>query len=381
MIGIQDLCLALLNHHLQQVRPEAISSIIHALRSSAEAGSNPPKLQRTLLILLQITKELATARLLRNRQSLLAVSPEIVQVLGQIYVQHVKSWQDSLSSNFGDQSALAQQMQTTLFAIKVLRRLLIAGYEFPNRESEVHAFWQLASSQVGAFINIISNSVGQSEDLIRLVEKHLLQLSKLHLEMAKTHPAAFVLLPNSLDLVRSYWTLVKQYGETFGSRTAVINAAIGSNGDQDDEKSFQEKLSLKGLSLIRACVKMVHNPAQSFKYRHPEEKEEKNQATQALKDQLLSQQFVQEVMETVITKFFVFREADLRDWEEEPEEWEQTMESEGEGFEFSIRPCAEKVFLDLALNYRDVIVQPLLAVFNQVASKSNTSLPPLSSIY
>lgn len=263
-------------------------------------------------------------------------------------------------------------MYTSLLAIKVLRRLLIAGYEFPNRESEVHELWQLTSSQVGAFISIISNSAALQEDLMQNVERHLLQLSKLHLEMARSHPAAFVLLPNSLDLIHSYWGLVKQYGETFGSRTALTSAAIGSNGDQEDGRSFQEKLSLKGLLLIRACIKMVFNPTQTFKYRHPEEKEEKNSATQALKEHLLTQGFVQDLMETVVMKFFVFRESDLREWEEEPEEWEHSMESEGEGYEFSIRPCAEKMFLDLALNYREIVVEPLLAVFNQVASKSMT---------
>lgn len=350
-------------------RPEAIKSVIDALRSASEPGTQPIRLPRALLILLQITKELATGRLLRTRQSLLAVAPELVQVVGQIYLQKVQSWQSALSGNSSDHATLSQEMHTSLLAIKTLRRLMIAGYEFPNRESEVHEFWQLTSSQVGQFINIISNPTALPDDLLQLAEKHLLQLSKLHLEMAKSHPAAFVILPNSIDLVQSYWILVKQFGETFGSRTPVANAAIGFNGDQSEARPFQEKLGLKGLSLIRACIKMVFNPTQTFKYRHAQEKEERAAATQAIKDQLLNHAFIQEVMEVVVTKFFVFRESDLREWEEEPEEWEHSMESEGEGFEFSIRPCAEKVFLDIALNYRDIVIQPLLAVFHQVGSE------------
>lgn len=359
-----------MQRHLLESRPEAITSVLDALRSSAQPGVNPIRLPRTLLILLQITKELATGRLLRTRQSLNAIAPEVVQVLGQIYVQKVQSWQNALSSNSGDLATLGQEMQTSLLAIKTLRRLVITGYEFPNRESEVHELWQLTSSQVGAFISIVSNPAALSTDMIQLVERHLLQLSKLHLEMARTHPAAYVMLPDSIDLVRSYWSLVKQYGETFGSRTAVTNAIIGDDGDQGEERSFQEKLSLKGLLLVRACIKMIHNPTQSFKYKHTQEKEERSSATQSLRDELLNQAFVQEVMEVVVTKFFVFRESDLREWEEEPEEWEHSMESESEGYEYSIRPCAEKVFLDLALNYREIVVEPLLAVFYQVASKS-----------
>lgn len=299
------------------------------------------------------------------------MTPEIMQILGQLYLQEVQSWQALLNDNPNDHASLNHRLHTSLLAIKILRRLLISGYEFPHRESEVHHFWELTSSQVGSCIHIISNSPALPVELMQLVEKHLLQLSKLHLEMSKTHPASFVILPNSINLVRSYWSLVKQYGETFGSRTASTHTAAALGLDTNEEKSFQEKLSLKGLSLIRACIKMVFNPAQTFKYQKPQEKEERAAAMQAIKVELLSQAFVQELMEVVVTKFFVFREADLREWEEEPEEWEYSMETEGEGYDFSIRPCAEKVFLDIALNYRDIVIQPLLAVFHQVGCKSS----------
>lgn len=348
-------------------RPDAISFIIDSLRNSAQLNANPIRLLRTLLILLHIIKELSTARLQRSRASLQAATPEIIRVLGQIYLEKVHSWQGALEAGTGDQSSMLQSMETSLLAIKVLRRLLVSGYEFPNRDSDVHHFWQLTSAQVGVFMTIISSQTAPlPSEVTERIEKHLLQLSKMHLEMAKTHPAAFVLLPDSLSLVQSYWGLVKMFGETFGSRTTTNY----SDGDQSEQKPLQEKLCLKGLLLIRACIKMVFNPAHTFKYKQQQEKDEKTQATTAVKDQLLSQAFVVEMMEIVVTKFFVFRQSDLQEWEEEPEEWEQTMEGESEGFEFSVRPCAEKLFLDLALNFKDLLVGPLLNVFATVASKS-----------
>jgi hypothetical protein len=348
-------------------RPDIISTLIVVLRGSSDSIANPIHLPRTLLILLHITKELSAARLQRSRVALQAATPEIVQVLGQIYVEKVQSWQEALSSNVGDQEVLQQTMQSSLLAIKTLRRLLVAGYEFPNRESDVHQFWQLTYAQVGNFMNIISTKGATlSEDLSVPLEKHLLQLSKLHLEMAKAHPAAFVLLPNSLDLVRSYWALIKQFGETFGSRltSGVVNA------DHGEQKPFQEKVTLSGLKLVRACIKMVFNPVQSFKYKHPQDKIEKAEAIAAVKEQLLTDAFVTEVMEIVVTKFFVFRQGELEEWNEDPEEWEQSLEGESEGWEYSVRPCAEKLFLDLALNFRSLLTQPLLNVFYTVAGKS-----------
>jgi hypothetical protein len=176
-----------------------------------------------------------------------------------------------------------------------------------------------------------------------------------------------VLLPNSLDLVRDYWSLVSKLGETWGSKS-LDGAKIGTDGDDDDETPILERLGLKGLLIIRACVKMVFYPAQSFRYKQQQEKEEKNQATDMIKSQLLTHDLVREMVSALVTRFFVFRPSDLRMWEEEPDEWEK-MEEGGEDWEFSIRPCAEKLFLDLAKNFKDLITQPLLQVFYTVASQ------------
>ncbi|KAI5204179.1 ARM repeat-containing protein [Aureobasidium subglaciale] len=358
--------------------PDVISTLIIVLRRSNEPGANPIHLPRTLLIFLHIIKELSTARLQKSRVALQATTPEIVQVLGQIYLEKVQSWQQALTNSVGDQEALQQTMQASLLAIKTLRRLLVTGYEFPNRESDVFQFWQLTYAQVGAFMNIISSQGATlPEELGVPLEKHLLQLSKLHLEMATAHPAAFALLPNSLDLVRSYWALIKQFGETFGSRLDHGT----SNGEQDEQKPFQEKVSLSGLKLVRACIKMAFNPTQTFKYKRPEDKIEKAEAIAVIKEQLLTDTFVTEIMETVVTKFFVFRQGELQEWNDDPEDWEQSLEGESEGWEFSVRPCSEKLFLDLALNYRNLLIQPLLNVFYTVATPDNEDVLFKDSVY
>ena len=69
-----------------------------------------------------------------------------------------------------------------------------------------------------------------------------------------------------------------------------------------------------------------------------------------------------------MTRFFVFRPRDLREWQEEPGEWERREEGETDMWEFSIRSCAEKLFLDLVINNKDLLIQPLLSVFYNVAS-------------
>lgn len=358
--------------------PDAITSLLAIVRGRQDHAQE----SNALLVLLQLTKELSTGRLQRTRTYLQAVTPEMMHVIGERYANYVDSWRSLLAENPGDHS-IESFMKDSLLCIKTLRRLLITGYEHPNRDNDVVAFWRLSIQNLGAFMQLRNS--GQFPGMTGVwLEKHMLQLAKLHHELSRDHPAAFALLPDSIQLVHSYWSVTKELGESFGSKEAVTstvaNGSIGTDGDAADQP-VMEKLVLRALLIIRACVKMVHNPTQTFKYKHPQDKEERSQATELLKHQLLQEAFVREVMETVVTRYFVFRASDLREWEEEPEEWEKREDGDSEDWEFSIRSCSEKLFLDIAINYKNMLVQPLLQVFYSVATPDNEDVLFKDSVY
>jgi hypothetical protein len=260
-------------------------------------------------------------------------------------------------------------------AIKVIRRLLIAGFEFPNRDNTVNEFWTIIRGQLGELLPLVTDKDSPlSIDVRQMIEKHLAQFAKLHLHMARTHPAAFILLPDSLNIVRAYWDLVVSYGESFGVTSVNVDTNNMDDNDDEDGKNVQEVLSQKGLLIIRACLKMVFNPQQTFRYRHAQEKQEKAQATEIVKTDLLTEAFVRQLMEVTVTRFFVFRPIDIKQWNDEPEEWENGQAGEGEDYEFAIRPCAEKLFLDLAINFKELISQPLLNVFHSISCKTSTNI-------
>ena len=351
--------------------PDVLSSLTNALRSEL----SPLQRARALLVLLHIVKELSTGRLQRTRQNMQAATPEIVHVLGKLYETLFNSWQNCSTAD------IEIQLEQSLLTMKVLRRLLVFGYEHPNRDNEVASFWSLTQEHLRALLERVFHPQPEHP----LLARHLVQYAKLHHEMSRDHPAAFALLPESISLVGAYWRIAQAFGNEFGSKEAVVSAAtsaqIGTDGDADDGKSTTEKLALKALLIIRACVKMVHNPTQTFKYRTPEDKEEKSRATELIRRELLSQNFVQPVMEILIAKYFVFRPSDLKEWAEEPEEWEKREEGEGEDWEFSVRSCSEKLFLDLAINYKEILVEPLLTVFYGVAKPDNEQVLFKDSVY
>ncbi|CAN9382067.1 unnamed protein product [Alternaria alternata] len=344
--------------------PELFQQLLHVLRASTDPNAYRLQLPRALLVLLYIVKELSTGRLLRTRQSLQTVAPEIFNVLGTIYVNKVQTWQAFFRDGGDDEGGALESIDNSLLAIKTMRRLIIAGYEFPGRDKDVQGFWTLTRTHFGEFLQyVIPENSPLAVEVQKKIGKHLMQLSKLHLNMATTHPADFVLLPNSIDLARDYWSLISRLGEQWGSKS-IEGAKVGTDGDEEDESPIIERLGLKGLLLIRACVKMVFYPTQTFRFKHQQEKDEKNQATHMIKTDLLTDDLVREMISALVQRFFVFRPSDLRMWEEEPDEWEKMEEG--------AEDCG---------NFKNLIIQPLLQVFYTVATPENEDILFKDSVY
>ena len=232
--------------------PDVLTSLIKILRTANQ--SNQLHLRRGMLILLQVVKELSTARLRTSQTRLQSVAPEMVFLLSEIYTQKVTTWVGFLNGNGEDEGGAIDAMENSLFAIKILRRLLIVGYEYPNHSIDVQRLWEHSQHQFGQFLEMISHEppilLSPAKDL---VEKHLVQFSKLHVQMSTAHPAAFALLPSSLYLVRAYWGLVAKFGESYGSETQDFSAkSMRKDESIKDERPVMEKLCLKGLNLLRA---------------------------------------------------------------------------------------------------------------------------------
>lgn len=86
-------------------------------------------------------------------------------------------------------------------------------------------------------------------------------------------------------------------------------------------------------------------------------------------------------MEVLVTKYFILRSSDLAGWAEDPEGWNEQWENAVESYEFLIRPCAEKLTNDFVVNYKDVLAQPLVGVFNSIGSIAKDDILIKDAIY
>ncbi|KAK1458483.1 importin-beta domain-containing protein [Colletotrichum cuscutae] len=361
--------------------PEALSQIIGLVRSSK--NGNQQHLYGSLQILLRVVKELGTARLRRSQTALQSVTPEMVYLLGEIYTEKSAVWVDYLTSGRGEEDTADAAMLNSLISLKTIRRLLVVGYEAPHNDKTVEQFWTVSQNHFGQFLGFVSHDSPVPAPYQDTVGKHLLQFTKLHIDMSEAHPASFAVLPNSLPLVHAYWDLVAKFAEVF-EKSGGIRQSSGDSGPSESKSKVEgpllERLALRGLLLMRACLRIAFYPKQTFKFRSAEAKKDENDAVALIKQELLKDDFVVQMANIIITHLFVFRKADLDAWEEDPEEWEQQEQSEGNAYEWEVRPCAEKLFLDLLVNFKDLMIPPLLSYF-QTASNSQSDIATKEAVY
>lgn len=160
-------------------------------------------------------------------------------------------------------------MTISLLSLKILRRLIVAGYEFPNRVAEVQELWQILSAQVWALLSAESQVLGgENGDVeLKLLRKHVVNMGKLFLDLSSSHPAAFALFPGTLQLLGKYWEVVVAHGETLVQQSKREIGANGAGGKSNDAEQweFREKVALQGMLLFRSCAKMIFNPVSTFK--------------------------------------------------------------------------------------------------------------------
>ncbi|KAL5615454.1 uncharacterized protein BROUX77_001291 [Berkeleyomyces rouxiae] len=363
--------------------PEAIPSLTKMIRTLCSAGAGAAtKLHSALTMLMRIIKELATARLRKSQTSLQAMSPEIVYLCCEIYTENKNMWTGFLLSGQGDTTVMELAMMNSLVSLRTLRYLITFGYEDPYSDTTVQQFWQISQSDFGQFFNFIAGESSIPAQYQEAVGKHLLQFTKLHLDTSELHPASFVKLPSSIPLVRAYWDLVAKFASVFDQSEGIRHSGGSdkTSSKSKEEGPLLERLALKGLLLLRSCIRIAFQPVQTFKYRSEQTKAEQHKAMEIVKEQLITPEFVLEIVNTLISRLFIFRKSDLESWEEDPEEWESREQSEGNAYEWEVRPCAEKLFLDLLLRFKDMLIPPLLQYF-QTATSPDADIATKESVY
>ncbi|KAI1426774.1 putative importin 11 [Xylaria sp. FL1777] len=336
--------------------PDALDSLVSQVKTLQNDNQS---LAGALLILLQVVKELGSARLMKSQKALHAVIPELVQVLTEIYHANTSLWFAFVTGGQGDERNAVAAMGISLTTFKTLRRLLITGYDLPHKDAVAQQIWALAQMHFQQLLPLRNENYPA-------IRKHLLQFTKLHIQMSSMRPGCFALLPGSAELISLYWNLVAEFSLLFGASEGTYQGSASIETETSAERPFMEEIALKGLLLMRDCQTMIHRTVQSTRYSTKEDVMEQQKAISLIKSQIFSDEFISQIAHTITTRLLVLRKVDMEAWEDDPEEWERKAENQSSAYHWEVRPCAERLLLDLLIYYKDLLLKPLLAYFTTV---------------
>ncbi|KAK9235654.1 armadillo-type protein [Lipomyces kononenkoae] len=338
--------------------PSLFSDIL-GLANEAHYGHDLVRLKQVLVVLNQIVKTLSGARFGKTRAALQQATPDMVRVVGQWYVQFTQEWMtgslndDSQNSSGGLSEQLELRANIGYLSLKICRRLVSEGYEFANRHIEARELFQMSTLHLNAFVEKYVTSPSET------MEKYIRTCGKFYQDLSERQPTAFILMPASFDLVRSYLTVLQSQAPAF-------------HQPNFESQEFWKKVLVRGLILLRKCIKMIFGDGTAtIKYRTPEDREETKSALRRLKEELFTDSFVVGVHDILLWSYLRLRPTDLEKWASEPEEF--VYDEVQNSWEYQLRPCSEKVYVDLLLNFKDLLKPRALEAFEAASAHNDPS--------
>ncbi|ODV95069.1 hypothetical protein PACTADRAFT_34808 [Pachysolen tannophilus NRRL Y-2460] len=291
-------------------------------------------LHNLLIILNQIIKTLASVRIGRTRSALQSKSEFIMSVLVKFYVEFFQSWTKEFD---------VAVMEVGYICLKNLRRIIVEGFEYPHRDQSVCDFFKISLKHYQMLI------IEHENNSVELLEKYIKCYSKLYSNLINSNPTAFILLPSSEEILLSNLSLLESKAEI------VYNS--------DDENDFWEQLAIRSFLMLKKALNYTFKKGATV-LKQKNDRAEIDKSLELLKTKIFKQEIVVRLFNLIMTWYLKLRPTDLESWSVEPEEW--VNESLNTSWEYQVRPCAENVFQDLVLYFKDHLKNFLL---NQISDR------------
>ncbi|KAF9938731.1 hypothetical protein BGZ67_010495 [Mortierella alpina] len=333
--------------------PDLLTTLLDIVRTSTANESDPRARlvqQRSLYTLHLVVKGLISKTLAGGRKQFQMVAPDLFSNVVNIYVRYVDLLFASSTTNI---ESLSGCLETSHMALKCLRRIVVHGFpEFATTEGPV-AFFRLALEHLQKFMAFKESIPEQCSFLVTAVDSHIKLIGKFYLDLMDAHPRQFILSPGAGDVLRFYWGLLAGNGNEHGAAPAQITL-------------------IQGLLLIKKTLK---DPQFILTNRDPEPVVV--QCRHIIENEFMTAETSNKLAEILITKYMRLTEDDLEEWDNNPEEW--ALEEEADSWRYQLRPCAEKVFMDLLSSHRAQLSPLLVQLAGSTANMTDLFLK--DSIY
>ncbi|PIL37210.1 hypothetical protein GSI_00903 [Ganoderma sinense ZZ0214-1] len=342
----------------------AINSSVEARYSTGDPNATL-MLRRSLQVLNAILKEYAGFKMLTGVATMGKLVNELRLPL-QAHYARISSSLTSINPASLSEVRTAEDLLLTHLTFKCLVKLAFWAYhrfascrDYHEFAPWVREFFQNSAVQLQALselrINLVSalgTTPGDAvtQRTVDLLTRHVRVFGKLFRRMQRDNPAHFVTLPMCGDLVLYYWSKVVQ--ATNGKPEQIADSPLAV---------FPVRFLVQSMALFR----------DSLAQWAPVKKDG------STNERVLTQEFVEDAVKILVTRFIPLNPSDLEEWMADPEEWVNAEEKENEQWEYELRPCGERVLMALAAQYPQYVKPLIHTTFNNLVGTRATDLPTI----
>ncbi|KAG4303029.1 hypothetical protein PCK1_000695 [Pneumocystis canis] len=305
-------------------------------------------LHRYLYTLYQIVKNLCASRLIKAKRDFQQVVPELFEFIYKAFKNYTDQWIQIFHSEVL-KSEISPLLQTSHLCFKILRRLIVYGFEHPYKNENARSFFQSSYTYLKLYFNLCEHIKG---NMFAFLYSYIILFGKMFLEFSSTQLTSIFLMPDSTEIIMIYLDVLEKNADIF-------------NGQETDLTKFMSRIIIQGLLLIKHCVKFLHNSDLLLDFKLENYKQEIQETYKTLERNIFNPEMIQRISEILITKYIILRPNDLFLWEENPEQW--FLEEEKQSWEYNLRLCTECLFADIFLIYNKILFNPFMSLFQTIA--------------
>ncbi|RDB22808.1 Importin-11 [Hypsizygus marmoreus] len=322
-------------------------------------------LRRSLKLLNGVVKEFASIKMLNGVKTMAKLVQDLHPVLSGYYSQMSTTISAStVTPQSISSSKIHDDILLTHLVYKCMVKMAIWLWnridKIPKDEQERNRTWiqelfQNSAVQLKALTELRTNivmSLGQRLDpqshrSIDMLTRHVRVFGKFFRRLQQLGQSRFVALPMCSELIMFYWSKVVE-------ATSGPSELISDSNDAVYPVRF----------LVQGMVLFKESLAQWTPIRR----------NGTPNEHFLSQEFVENAVRLLVTRFMPLNPKDLDNWMADPEEWVNLEDRENDQWEFEIRPCSERVLVQLANQYPQFVTPLLQATFKQIAAQPSVDL-------
>ncbi|KAM8886057.1 importin-11 isoform 1-T1 [Spinachia spinachia] len=315
--------------------PELIPILLESVK-----GQDGLRQHRALLTFYHVTKTLASKRLAQDRRLFQDLASGIYSFACSLWSHHTDCFLQQICAR--DEAAALSSLERSLLSLKVLRKLTVFGFQEPQQNVEVMGFLNAVFERLRQFLEC-SRQVGPDSSCREKLEKMIILYTKALLDFLEYHSCAFIpLIQRSLEFAVSYLFTPAGEGVTF------------------------ERFTVQCMNLIKLILKNdAYKPSKNIDDSKPESLE-----AHKIKTAFFTHPTLTEIGRRLVSHYFLLTDEELAMWEEDPESF-AVEETGGDSWKYSLRPCAEVLFLDIFHNYNQTLIPVLLDMVQNLQGPTN----------